>query len=80
MEPKKRFDGYRSFSDLVPGEDFVEFDLAPQIGRVEPTLVALDAEGEARADRLLRDTICVSLQEHGGVAPLDWDDNDAYIR
>jgi len=80
MEPKKRFDGYRSFSYLVPGEDFVEYDVAPQVGRVAPTLVPLDADGEARAERLLHDTVCISLHEHGGIAPLDWDDNDAYIR
>jgi membrane dipeptidase len=80
MEPKKRFDGYRSFSYLVPGEDFVEYELAPQIGRVAASLVPLGAEGEERAERLLRETVCISLHEHGGIAPLDWDDNDAYIR
>jgi membrane dipeptidase len=80
VEPKKRFDGYRSFSYLRAGEDFVEYELAPQVGRVEPTLVPLDAEGERRVEGLLRDAICVSLHEHGGIAPLDWDDNDAYVR
>jgi membrane dipeptidase len=80
MEPKKRFDGYRSFSYLVPGEDFVGFELAPQVDRVERSLVPLDGDDETRADRLLRDTICVSLHDHCGIAPLDWDDNDAYIR
>jgi membrane dipeptidase len=78
--PKKRFDGYRSFSYLVAGEDFVEYELARQIGRLEPYVVPLSSEDERRAVRLLRDTICISLHEHGGIAPLDWDDNDAYIR
>jgi len=80
MEPKKRWDGYTSFSYLVEGEDYTAVELAPQIGRVEPTIVFLSADDEARADRLLRDSICISLHEHGGIAPLDWDDNDAYIR
>jgi membrane dipeptidase len=80
VEPKKRFDGYRSFSFLVAGEDYVEYELAPQVGRVEPYVVPLSADDEARAERLLRESICISLHEHGGIAPLDWDDNDAYIR
>ena len=80
MDPKKRWDGYTSFSYLVAGEDYTSFELAPQLGRVEPSIVPLSAEDEARAERLLREHICVSLHEHGGVAPLDWDDNDAYIR
>jgi len=29
---------------------------------------------------LLRDSICVSLHDHAGISPLDWNDNDAYIR
>ncbi|MDP9185603.1 MAG: diguanylate cyclase, partial [Actinomycetota bacterium] len=80
MEPKKRFDGYRSFSYLVAGEDFVEYGLAPQIGRVEPFVVPLSGEDKRRAERLLHDTVCISLHEHCGIAPLHWDDNDAYIR
>jgi len=78
--PKKRWDGYTSFSYLVEGEDYRAFELSPQIGRTEPSWVPLSAEDEGRADRLLRDLICISLHEHGGIAPLDWDDNDAYIR
>lgn len=80
MEPKKRWDGYTSFSYLVDGEDYVAFDLVPQIGRVEPHVVPLAAENEARAQRLLRANVCISLHEHGGIAPADWGDNDAYIR
>jgi membrane dipeptidase len=78
--PKKRWDGYTSFSYLVEGEDYRPFELAPQLGRVEPTWVPLSDEDEVRFDRLWRDSVCVSLHEHGGIAPRDWDDNDAYIR
>ena len=80
MEPKKRWDGYTSFSYLVPGEDFATFDLAPQLGRVEPYVVPLSAGDETRAQALLRADICISLHEHGGIAPRNWDHNDAYIR
>lgn len=80
MEPKKRWDGYRSFGYLVEGEDYRAFDLAPQIARVEPYVVPLSAEDEVRAERLLREHVFISLHDHGGVGPLDWSENDAYIR
>ena len=80
MEPKKRWDGYTSFSYLRVDEDYRSFELAEQLERVAPTVVALDAEQEARAERLLQELICISLHEHGGILPLDPDDNDAYIR
>lgn len=80
MEPKDRWDGYRSFSYLVHGEDYRMFDLAPQIDRIERYVVPLPAREAARADRLLREDVFVSLHDHGGVAPVDWSENDAYIR
>jgi membrane dipeptidase len=80
MEPKKRWDGYRSFSYLVAGEDYVAFPLAPEIGRVEPHVVPLSDADHERAERLLRECLCVSLHEHGGISVADWDDNDAYVR
>jgi membrane dipeptidase len=80
MEPKKRWDGYTSFSYLVPGEDYRPFEVSPQLGRVEPSWVPLSPEDAQRADRLLRDSVCISLHEHGGITPLDWDENEAYIR
>jgi membrane dipeptidase len=80
MDPKKIWDGYRSFSYLVSGVDYREFELSPELGRVEPFVYPLSAEDEAREDRLWREHVCVSLHEHGGIAPADWADNDAYIR
>jgi membrane dipeptidase len=79
MEPKKVWDGYRSFSYLDAGE-LRGFELAPELGRVEPFVYPLGADDDARAQRLLRERVCVSLHEHGGIAPADWADNDAYIR
>jgi membrane dipeptidase len=80
MDPKKRWDGYRSFSYLERDVDYRSFELSPQIGRVEPYVVPLSTEQEARADRLLRDHVFISLHDHGGVTPADLSDNDAYIR
>ena len=80
MEPKKIWDGYRSFSYLESEVDYRVFKLSPELGRVQPFVYPLGTEDEAHADRLWRDHVCVSLHEHAGIAPADWDDNDAYIR
>lgn len=80
MEPKKVWDGYRSFSYLDAGTDYREFKLSPELGRVEPFVYPLSPDDEARAQRVLREHVCISLHEHGGIGPADWADNDAYIR
>jgi membrane dipeptidase len=80
MEPKKRWDGYISSSYLVPGEDFRSFEVSPQLGRVPPSWVPLSPDDDARADRLWRGSICISLHEHGGIMPVDLGENEAYIR
>ncbi len=80
MEPKKRWDGYRSFDYLEPGRDDRGFELSPQIGRVEPFVVPLSSEDDARAERLLHECVCISLHDHAGITPADMADNDAYIR
>ena len=46
MEPKKRWDGYVSFSYLEPGVDYRAFELSPQLGRVEPFVYPLSNEDE----------------------------------
>lgn len=80
MEPKKRWDGYVSWSFLRPGADYREFKLAPQVGRVPPYLVPLTTAEEERAERLHRECVFISLHDHGGVGPVDWSENDTYIR
>jgi membrane dipeptidase len=80
MEPKKRWDGYRSFDYLEPGVDYQPFELEPQLGRVQPYLVPLSRADEERAQRLLRDCVCISLHDHCGITPRDMAQNDAYIR
>ncbi|HYJ59922.1 MAG TPA: membrane dipeptidase [Actinomycetota bacterium] len=79
-DPRERWDGYTSFSYLVAGEDYRAFDLSPQIGRVPPYVVPLGPEEEDRAARLLVDHVFISLHDHGGIGPVDWADNDAYVR
>jgi membrane dipeptidase len=80
VEPKKRWDGYRSFSYLEAGADYREFELPPQIGRVEPFVYPLTPEQEERAEGLLRSCVCISLHDHAGIMPADLSENDVYIR
>ena len=80
MEPKKRWDGYVSFSYLESGVDYRAFELSAQIGRVEPFVYPLSDADAGRADRLLRECVCVSLHDHCGITPADMTQNDDYIR
>ena len=80
MGGAKHYDGYRSFGYLEAGTDYQAFDLAPQIGRVEPFVLPLDDDQDARARQLLESTIAVSLHDHCGIMPADMADNDAYVR
>ena len=80
MGGAKQYDGYRSFDYLEAGTDYQRFELAPQIGRVEPFVLPLDADQDARARQLLADNIAISLHDHCGIMPADMADNDAYVR
>lgn len=80
MEPKKRWDGYRSWSFLEAGVDYREFELEPEIGRVAPFALPLTPEQEERAEHLLRECVCISLHDHCGITPVDMAKNDEYIR
>ena len=80
MEPKKRWDGYVSFSYLESGVDYREFELSPQIGRVEPFVYPLSDVDHDRAERVLRECVCISLHDHCGITPADMRQNDDYIR
>jgi len=71
MSSRKRYDGYRSFAYLEEGKDYRAIPLAQEIDRVDPYRVPLDQEGEARAERLLENTILISLHEHLGLFPED---------
>ena len=79
MEPKKRWDGYTSFSYLEPGVDYRAFELSPRWARGAVRLSAL-GRGRRAGGRLLRESVCVSLHDHCGITPADMAENDAYVR
>ena len=80
MSLRKQDPGYRSFQYLEPGKDFRPFEWTREIGRVEPFLLPLTEEEEARATRLLETTVLVSLHEHLGLFPADISETPAMVR
>ncbi len=68
---RKAYDGYTSFQYLEPGVDYREFELAKQIGRVPSRRVEVSDAQEQRVQRLLEETLVVSLHDHVHVAPAD---------
>ncbi|MGW8268436.1 MAG: dipeptidase [Longimicrobiales bacterium] len=77
---KKRYDGYRSFQYLEAGRDYRPFELTREIGRVEPFLLPLSEEEEARVNRLIDEAVLVSLHEHLGLFPADISETPAMVR
>ena len=77
---KKRYDGYKSFQYLVPGEDYRPFELAKEVGRVEPTIYPVSEEEEQRVQRLLAEHIVVSVHDHSSVMPEDLGQVFDYVR
>jgi membrane dipeptidase len=67
----KRYKGYRSYSFLDAKVDYPVFDLVPDVERVPEHRVELSGEQEARAQRLLAESMVISLHDHSSVAPVD---------
>jgi hypothetical protein len=63
--------GYRSFQYLEPGADYTEFKLAREIDRVPSRTIEVSSEQAARAQRLLDESLVISLHDHAFVVPED---------
>jgi membrane dipeptidase len=70
---------YASYSYLPP-EDIPQFELAPELDRVPPYELGLDAGEVAAVARLLADNIVISLHDHPVRFPRDMADTPAYNR
>ena len=79
MKPT-RSAGYRSFSYLEAGVDYVPFELAREVGRVPSRRVEVSPAEEERALRLLDEHTVVSLHDHVTVAPRDVAEMPEYRR
>ena len=71
LPPSPRYSGYRSFDYLEPGRDYREFKLAPELGRVPAQRRELSEAQRQRADRLLADSVVISLHDHPTIFPDD---------
>jgi membrane dipeptidase len=72
LPPAERYQGYRSYSYLRAGVDYQDFALAAEVGRVPAYQgLTLSEEQRERTERLLRDSIVISLHEHPSVMPED---------
>ncbi|HKI55775.1 MAG TPA: membrane dipeptidase [Trueperaceae bacterium] len=67
----KHYQGYRSFEYLEAGVDYRHYPLARQVGRVAESRYPVDAEQEARVQKLFDDNLVISLHDHCFVAPED---------
>ena len=68
---KKTYDGYRSYSYLVAGEDYQEIPLAKDVGRVPSKAVELSDAEEKRARAILDREQIVSMHDHTSIFPDD---------
>lgn len=81
MASPRQHDGYRSFEYLEPGEDYRDFELAPQVDRTsDDATVPLDEEQEERVDRLSVEHPMIAFHEHAGLFPADIGETPEYIR
>ena len=72
--------GYTAYSYLTAGEDFRSFELAPEFGRVPPYAAGLAPEQQQRAQRLLQDSLVISLHDHPARFPLRMEETPDYYR
>jgi membrane dipeptidase len=80
LPPSLGYTGYRSFEYLEPGRDYPEFKLALELGRVPAKRLELSDERRRRADRLLADSMVISLHDHPTVFPDDITESFDLIR
>jgi membrane dipeptidase len=74
--------GYTAYSYLSAGEDFRGFELAPEFGRVPPWAGLADLTGSQRerADRLLHESLVISLHDHPVRFPARMEETPEYNR
>jgi membrane dipeptidase len=73
-------DPYRSYGYLEAGVDLPVFELSPEFGRVAPYDGGLSPDERARATRLLRENIVISLHDHPVLFPSDMRQTPEYNR
>lgn len=80
MPSKKTYSGYRSYEYLSRGEDYADFKLAKEVGRVPRYVVPLSKSEEERLSSIIEKNILISLHDHTMVMPEDIAQVFQYIR
>jgi membrane dipeptidase len=80
MSVPTRYSGYTSYSYLRPDEDYEAFELAPELDREEPYQLGLTDSQRERADRLVDQSVLISLHDHPVVYPQRAGEFRAYNR
>lgn len=78
MSLTKQGTDYESFSYLEAGRDYEAFELADELHRVEQFLVPLSSEEEIRVEKIVADSLMVSMHDHLGVFPADIRESPRY--
>ncbi|HEY6294151.1 MAG TPA: membrane dipeptidase, partial [Streptosporangiaceae bacterium] len=73
-------DGYTAYSYLTAGQDFRTFELTPEFGRVPPYQAGLTEEQQQRAQKLLSESLVISLHDHPVRFPLRMEETPEYNR
>jgi membrane dipeptidase len=71
----KHYSGYKSYQYLEAGKDYKLFNLAKEIGRVEPYELPLSRAEEERVKRIAEKFIVISLHDH----PVAWTEDMAEV-
>jgi membrane dipeptidase len=71
---------YESYGYLTPDVDYRAFELSPEFGRVPPYLDVSTKEERDHADRLLTESVVISLHDHPVRFPADMKQTPEYNR
>jgi membrane dipeptidase len=80
MSVPTRYSGYTSYSYLSPDVDYEAFELAAELGREQPYEITLSAGQLDRADRLVDESVIISLHDHPVVYPQRPEEFHSYNR
>lgn len=74
----RSYDDYTAFEYLEEGTDYEQVEVVDEESAGEPYEVPLEPDEEERAERLLQETVTVSLHEHPVYLPRDMADYSEY--
>ena len=80
MGLNKKYDGYKSFGYLKAGQDYREFELAEPLERVKPYRISLTETQEKKVEKIMQDSIVISVHEHPVLFPKNMNEVFEYNR